>query len=258
MEQTAAWKEIAQFLLDNVDDIGEELEASFVQEYPRARANVLDYEAIHGWTVDAIHEIADCLDSGDYSAYTYLNHTGDVLDDPYETELTLFASFLSSTLSITRHIAPMLMRSTYTKPAHGRELINALESFTQQVIALNCDLFKQETGAPRALSRGWRLLDGQRDRRIASDSPAKRRMTQERYSRIVKSTIEPAKPKGDALTPREQEVLVHITDGRSNAEIARIMGISEATVKKHVSHIFDKYNVFSRTELIARVRERRQ
>lgn len=53
-----------------------------------------------------------------------------------------------------------------------------------------------------------------------------------------------------ALTPREIEVLNMIAEGLGNKSIARRLGISEHTVKFHVSSIFTKLNAKSRTEAV--------
>ena len=56
-------------------------------------------------------------------------------------------------------------------------------------------------------------------------------------------------PKGKAdLTEREQEVLQHIAEGKTNKEIANQLSISEKTVKNHVRNIFHKLDVFDRTQ----------
>jgi len=54
----------------------------------------------------------------------------------------------------------------------------------------------------------------------------------------------------EALTPREIEVLVMIAEGLGNRTIAQRLGISEHTVKFHVSAIFAKLGVTSRTEAV--------
>ncbi len=59
----------------------------------------------------------------------------------------------------------------------------------------------------------------------------------------------PADP-NQALTPREVEVLGMLAEGLGNKTIARHLGISEHTVKFHVSSIFTKLNASSRTEAV--------
>jgi DNA-binding CsgD family transcriptional regulator len=49
------------------------------------------------------------------------------------------------------------------------------------------------------------------------------------------------------LTPREAEVLLWISRGKSNHEIGVILGAKTGTICKHVEHIFAKLNVENRT-----------
>jgi DNA-binding CsgD family transcriptional regulator/tetratricopeptide (TPR) repeat protein len=55
-----------------------------------------------------------------------------------------------------------------------------------------------------------------------------------------------ASPLG-ALTDREREVLSRVASGETNRQIAAMLGISEHTIARHVSNIFDKLGVTSRT-----------
>jgi DNA-binding NarL/FixJ family response regulator len=52
----------------------------------------------------------------------------------------------------------------------------------------------------------------------------------------------------NTLTPREREVLAAIAEGRSNREIARLLRVSEKTVKAHVSSVLAKLGVQDRTQ----------
>jgi DNA-binding CsgD family transcriptional regulator len=55
-------------------------------------------------------------------------------------------------------------------------------------------------------------------------------------------------PGEEELTPRETEVLRMLAEGLSNREIASILGISEHTVKFHITSIFGKLGTSTRTE----------
>ncbi|MEH7383279.1 response regulator transcription factor [Bacillus sp. JJ1533] len=57
-------------------------------------------------------------------------------------------------------------------------------------------------------------------------------------------------PKDNALTERETEVLQCLVEGLSNKEIAERLFISDKTVKIHVSKIFKKFDVKSRSQVV--------
>jgi DNA-binding NarL/FixJ family response regulator len=53
------------------------------------------------------------------------------------------------------------------------------------------------------------------------------------------------------LSPREQQVLQLIADGSENKQIARELGLSEATVKTYIRGVFERLDVSSRAEAVA-------
>jgi len=57
------------------------------------------------------------------------------------------------------------------------------------------------------------------------------------------------------LTDREREVLDLIAAGKANAAIARRLGITEKTVKNHVSNIYSKLHVADRAQAMLRARD---
>src|SRR6266481_2426916 len=77
-----------------------------------------------------------------------------------------------------------------------------------------------------------------------------------RLERAAQQAVPEFKPKFDSarplervlgLTPRVAETLLWLAQGKTNGEIATILGNSESTVKKHVLEIFDKLGVETRT-----------
>jgi DNA-binding CsgD family transcriptional regulator len=61
---------------------------------------------------------------------------------------------------------------------------------------------------------------------------------------------DPTEPTGTTLTAREQHVLAHMARGRSNAEIAERLGISQNTVKNHVRSVLEQLQAPSRTAAV--------
>lgn len=56
---------------------------------------------------------------------------------------------------------------------------------------------------------------------------------------------------GPSVTPRERQILELIAAGQANKEIASALGVSEDTVKRHVSHILEKLDVNDRAQATA-------
>ncbi|MEV6493486.1 helix-turn-helix transcriptional regulator [Actinoplanes sp. NPDC051633] len=55
------------------------------------------------------------------------------------------------------------------------------------------------------------------------------------------------------LTTRERQVLQLVAAGHTNRQIGRRLSITEATVRKHLEHIFERLQVTSRTSAVTRV-----
>ncbi|WP_370948572.1 response regulator [Amycolatopsis sp. cg5] len=63
------------------------------------------------------------------------------------------------------------------------------------------------------------------------------------------TTGEIARAKLAALTPRERDVAAQIGQGLSNSEIAKVLMLSESTVKVHIGHIMAKLEAANRTQV---------
>jgi two-component system, NarL family, nitrate/nitrite response regulator NarL len=80
------------------------------------------------------------------------------------------------------------------------------------------------------------LIDALRTRNTVAQAP-------------VQSLEHSNDPRRFRLTPRELDIVVGVTLGKSNKEIAERLSVKECTVKHHLSSVFDKVGVFSRLQL---------
>ena len=89
--------------------------------------------------------------------------------------------------------------------------------------------------AIQSAQSGFVLLDAEVSKTLAARVPA----ATARYQQGV-----------DELTPREIEVLRMLAEGLSNHELASTLGVSDHTVKFHISSILDKLGASTRTEAV--------
>lgn len=71
------------------------------------------------------------------------------------------------------------------------------------------------------------------------------------YVALAKRATAPAPPPSDAgedLTRRELEILSLVSEGYSNSQLAKMLWVTEQTVKFHLSNIYRKLDVANRTE----------
>ena len=66
----------------------------------------------------------------------------------------------------------------------------------------------------------------------------------------ISSRAEEAETNRFGLTRREAQIIGALADGQTNKDIAGTLGISEATVKHHLTNVYDKLGVYNRVELV--------
>jgi DNA-binding NarL/FixJ family response regulator len=96
---------------------------------------------------------------------------------------------------------------------------------------------------------GYLLKDTPRDeltRAVRSAARGETVLAPPVAARLVEHTRAPR----PALTPRELDVLRRVAEGMSNPDIGRELFIGEATVKSHLTHIFEKLGVNDRTAAV--------
>ena len=134
------------------------------------------------------------------------------------------------------------------------EIKRTMEKPPHVLVVTNYDTDADILGAIEAGALGYLLKDAPPEELLAavrsaaegdstlSPTVANRLMTRVRTPRT-------------SLTPRELEVLKLVASGSSNREIGRTLLLSEATVKSHLVHIYDKIGVRSRTSAVAAARK---
>ncbi len=90
--------------------------------------------------------------------------------------------------------------------------------------------------AIRAVQRGGFVLDPSIAREALDDGGKPRRADE--------------RDPYEALTDREKQVLKLVADGRSNKEVASVLGISVKTAMSHREHMMDKLDLHNRTDLV--------
>ena len=131
---------------------------------------------------------------------------------------------------------------------------------THVLILTTFDLNEYVYEAMRAGASGFLLKDIPRSqliegvRTVASGdallAPAITRRLIEQFVRRPPASVRPSPPELEGLTAREREVLQLLAQGRSNAEIASALYVSEATVKTHVAHALTKLGLRDRVQAV--------
>ncbi|WP_280424179.1 response regulator transcription factor [Nocardia carnea] len=130
---------------------------------------------------------------------------------------------------------------------------------TRVLVMTTFDLDEHALGALRAGASGFLLKDTPPEDLIsalrsvaAGDAVVSPKVTKRLLDRLIAEQPAPSRDPAvlDVLTAREREVLEEIAAGRSNAEIAGRLFLSEATVKTHVGRVLTKLDLRDRVQAV--------
>ncbi|MFW8622558.1 response regulator [Corynebacterium glutamicum] len=133
--------------------------------------------------------------------------------------------------------------------------IRALDNPPQVLVVTNYSTDGDVVGAVSAGAVGYLLKDSSPEDLIAGVRDAARGesvLSKQVASKIMGRMNNPM----TALSAREIEVLSLVAQGQSNREIGKRLFLTEATVKSHMGHVFNKLDVTSRTAAVAEARQR--
>jgi DNA-binding NarL/FixJ family response regulator len=121
-----------------------------------------------------------------------------------------------------------------------------LDDYVFDALRAGASGFMLKDAPPEELVDAIRVIAGG----SAMLAPAVTRSVISEFARRSPSAAADSSPRLAALTEREREVLVLLTRGRSNAEIAADLVVSEATAKTHVAHVLMKLGVRDRVQAV--------
>jgi DNA-binding NarL/FixJ family response regulator len=123
-----------------------------------------------------------------------------------------------------------------------------LDDYVYEALRAGASGFMLKDSPPEDLIAGIRLIASG----AALLDPAVTKSVIEEFTRRSPAAPEagPSAAAADELTAREREVLDLLTRGKSNAEIAGELVLTEATVKTHVAHVLMKLGVRDRVQAV--------
>ncbi|MFF4729028.1 response regulator [Streptomyces mirabilis] len=167
---------------------------------------------------------------------------------------------VESAEALTPDVVLMDIRMPHMDGVEATRRIVGAGSPSRIVILTTFDLDAHVVDALRAGASGFLVKDGPADslvgaiRTVAGGeavlSPRVTHRLLDRFAHLAAPATPAVPTRLDALTGRELDVLRALTRGLSNAEIALELGVGETTVKTHVAHILEKYQLRDRVQAV--------
>ncbi|WP_217242500.1 response regulator transcription factor [Streptomyces sp. AC555_RSS877] len=187
-----------------------------------------------------------------------------ILEAEGDIEVVAEASDGREAVAETERLSPDVVLMDIRMPTmdgvEATELIVRNNPSSRVIILTTFDLDAHVVDALRSGASGFLVKDGPADslveaiRMVATGdavlAPRVTRRLLDRFAALPLQTAPAQPPRLDALTARELDVLRTLARGLSNAEIGRELGIGETTVKTHVAHILDKFQLRDRVQAV--------
>ena len=130
----------------------------------------------------------------------------------------------------------VVVLSQYVEPTYALELLDAGSERRAYLLKERVSDIDQLLRAIQEVARGGSVID----------------------PKVVEALVTARSRRADSrlehLTPREQEVLGEMAQGRNNAAVARTLGLSERAVEKHINSVFAKLGLSEEPDVNRRVK----
>ena len=130
----------------------------------------------------------------------------------------------------------VVVLSQYIEPTYALELLDAGSERRAYLLKERVSDVEQLLRAIQEVARGGSVID----------------------PKVVEALVTARSRRADSrlefLTPREQEVLAEMAQGRNNAAVAAALGLSERAVEKHINSVFSKLGLSEEPDVNRRVK----
>lgn len=241
---------LASFIRDNAEAITDWSIRYYRENYTFSVGINLPRERKVQWGLSDLESIASQIENRAVNEREYETFGGDNVLQCDEL-LAPIMRYLESRTFHARTIAPFIWERHFLDQVVLSGLLDCLERYVQASMRENFAAFMEGVSHHRAIQRTWRLSDPEVALRFAGGS-GQRDESKTDHGATVSA---PNEAHADfahvpvSLTPREREICDLVVRGLSNGEIAARLGLSQNTVKNHVSRLFEKFGVSSRSSL---------
>lgn len=185
-----------------------------------------------------------------------------LLESQDDLEIIAEAANATDAVALTSELLPDVVLMDLHMPGGGIEATRQITNTSPSVRVLVVTMFKDDDSvftALRAGARGYVLKDADENellRAVRAVGEGEAIFSPEVATRVLNYFAKPrpvlAPDVFPELTAREREILEHLTQHKSNSDIARSLNLTLKTVANYVSNIFSKLQVADRAEAIAR------
>jgi len=243
--------ELAAFIRENLDEIGRAVAERYASIYDYSCNYGMPAKLRESWIATELLCIVQQLETGEVDPHKYRHSRGGNMVIQRERIFAPLAITIETKLFHARVIAPLIWNHYIHEPHRLRALCAALERSVQGSLRANVESFLDEICQPGALESDWDFHPEAALQTAAQPLGA----LDVADARQAARQAEPLPPSArDALpaarlTDRELQIAKLVIAGKTNGEIAAALKLKQGTVKNHLSRIFNKLNISSRTEL---------
>ena len=227
--------ELVAFLRDNAGELARLLRARYRREYPHSVRHELTEDDVLKWIESLLGSIARGVERGTSALTLGQMRTGDMVVHRQKLVGPVF-TLTENFLFFGETLASVVMQRYINDVELADAMVDCLEGCIRTTVVEANREFCRKLERPGALVEEWKRANMDFSAHGQEVEPAER-----------------AAQTGVALSQREQQIIDLILQGKSNGEIAAVLGLQLSTVKNNVSRILAKYGVASRTELTVRL-----